>query len=228
MIFAMITYSGWIQHNPVVVACQTPRDHNNGMAEMNMKYVIYGVIGAAALGYLFMGNTASSQKIDLTQVLARSTQAMDNFDKYLKKNNVDKATDKHLEQLNKYLQQAMNLTPALHTGMIATRLGKDAKFTGVDDANGDGVAETGEKTLFTLELDSANQRLIATDASGTATSRGFSGMGFIAGALIGSMLGRQRSAGIAPGSFSNRKVTSPASYGQARGRARSGGLRGGK
>jgi hypothetical protein len=195
---------------------------------MNMKYIIYGVIGLAALGFLFSSNNSGSAKINLTQVLDRSTQAFDNYDKYLKRNNVDKATDQHLEELNKYLQKAMNLEPQLHTGAIAMRLGKDAKFTGVDDANGNGSAEEGESKLFTLELDSENKRLIATDGSGTATSRGFSGMGFIAGALIGSMLGRQRAAGIAPGSFSNRAVTSPASYNQARSRARSGGLRGGK
>jgi hypothetical protein len=198
------------------------------MAKMKMNYIIYGVIGLAVLGYLFSSNTADSQKINLAQVLSRSTQAFDNFDKYLKKNNVDKATDQHLEELNKYLQKAMNLDPQLHTGPIAMRLGKDAKFTGVDDANNNEIAEEGEKKLFTLELDSANKRMIATDASGAATSRGFSGMGFIAGALIGSMLGRQRAAGITPGSFSNRTVTSPASYNQARSRARSGGLRGGK
>ncbi len=112
--------------------------------------------------------------------------------------------------------------------MIPTRLGKDAKFTGVDDANRNKVADADEPLLFTVELDAQNKRMIATDSSGTGTSHGFSGMGFIAGALIGSMMGRQRSAGIAPGSFSNRKLASPASYNQARSRARSGGLRGGK
>lgn len=200
-------------------------DSRDGLA---MKYIIYGVIGLGVLGFLFMDQGESKPKINLTEVLNRSVVAMDRFDKYLKQNNVEKATDQHLEQMNTFLQKVMNTEPRLQEGLIATRLGKDAKFTGVDDANGNSVADAEEKQLFTLELDSANQRMIATDASGNGTQRGFSGMGFIAGALIGSMLGRQRAAGITPGSFSNRKVASPSAYNKARSRARSGGLRGGK
>ena len=192
-----------------------------------MKYIIYGVIGVAVLGYLFM-NDKGKGNVNLAQVLQRSELAMDSYDKYLKKNNIDKATDKHLEQLNSYLQTAMNRPPMQDGLVVATRLGKDAKFTGVADANGNGFADPEEKKLFTLEIDGQNKRLIATGSDGSGTSRGFSGMGFVAGALIGSMLGRQRSAGISPSSFSNRKLTSPRAYNAARSRARSGGLRGGK
>lgn len=192
-----------------------------------MKYIIYGVIGLAVIGFLVLDSN-KKPNINLTEVLNRSVIAMDRYDRYLKKNNVEKATDKHLEQLNGFFQKVLNTSPRFYDGMIATKLGQDAKFTGVDDANQNGVADADEKQLFTVELDSENKRLIATDSNGTGTHRGFSGMGFIAGALIGSMLGRQRSAGIAPGSFSNRKLTTPASYNRARSRARSGGLRRGK
>lgn len=192
-----------------------------------MKYIIYGAIGVAVLGYLFM-NDKGRGDVNLTQVLQRSALAMESYDKYLKKNNIDKASDKQLEQLNNYLQTAMNRPPLQDGLLVATRLGKDAKFTGVTDANTNGIADPDEKKLFTLEIDGQNKRLIATDSDGAGTSRGFSGMGFVAGALIGSMLGRQRSAGINPSSFSNRKLTSPAAYNTARSRARSGGLRRGK
>ncbi|MFY0613744.1 MAG: hypothetical protein JXQ99_19590 [Hyphomicrobiaceae bacterium] len=192
-----------------------------------MKYVLYGVIGAAVLGYIALSGDKKAN-INLTEVLNRSVVAMDKYDRFLKQNKIDKATDKHLNTLNDIFQEELNRTPPLHAGLIATRLGKDAKFTGVDDANRNKVADADEPLLFTVELDAQNKRMIATDSSGTGTSHGFSGMGFIAGALIGSMMGRQRSAGIAPGSFSNRKLASPASYSQARSRARSGGLRGGK
>jgi hypothetical protein len=192
-----------------------------------MKYIVYGVIGLAVLGYLLM-NDKGRGNVNLTQVLQRSALAMENYDKYLKKNNIEKATDKHLEQLNKYLQTALNRPPLQEGLLVATSLGKDAKFTGVTDANKNGFADPDEKKLFTLEIDGQNKRLIATGSDGTGTSRGFSGMGFVAGALIGSMLGRQRSAGINPSSFSNRKLTSPAAYNAARSRARSGGLRRGK
>ena len=201
---------------------------SKGMAYMgNMKYIIYGVIGLAVIGYLFTDNN-KKPNVNLTEVLNRSVVAMDKYDKYLKQNNVEKATEEHLAQLNRFFQKVLNTEPPIHEGLIATKLGKDAKFTGVDDANQNGAVDPDEKQLFTVELDSANKRLIATDSAGEGTHRGFSGMGFIAGALIGSMLGRQRSAGVTPGSFSNRKLASPASYNQARSRARSGGLRGGK
>jgi len=188
---------------------------------------MYGVIGAAVLGYFALSGDKKAN-VNLTEVLKRSVVAMDNYDRYLKANKITKATDEHLKTLNDIFQEELNKTPFLHTGLIATRLGKDAKFTGVDDANGNKVADTDEPLLFTVELDAQNKRMIATDSSGTGTSHGFSGMGFIAGAMIGSMMGRQRSAGIAPSSFSNRKLATPASYSQARSRARSGGLRGGK
>ena len=94
-------------------------------------------------------------------------------------------------------------------------------------------SDTDEKLLFTVELDGQNKRMIASDDAGRGTYQGFSGSGFLTGILIGSMLGRQRAAGIQPGSFSNRRLASPASYTQgrrtrARSRARSGGLRFGK
>lgn len=192
-----------------------------------MKYVMYGIIGAAVLGYMAMSG-GQKQSVNLTEVLNRSVAAVDKYDRFLKQNNITKASDEHLNTLNDIFREELNRAPPLHGGLIATRLGKDAKFTGVDDANSNKVADSDEKTLFTVELDAANKRMIATDASGDGTYRGFSGMGFIAGALIGSMLGRQRAAGVTPNSFANRKLASPASYSQARSRARSGGLRGGK
>lgn len=191
-----------------------------------MKYAIYALVAAAAFGYFFF--TDEKPKTDLSQVLNRSVIAMERYDQYLKDNNVQKATDEHLKQLNGFMQKVMNADPRFHSGMIATSLGSDAKITGVDDANGNGQAEADEKKLFTVEIDSANNRLIATDESGAGTYRGFSGTGFLAGALIGAMLSRQRSAGVQPGSFNNRKLASPTTYSQARSRARSGGLRGGK
>lgn len=191
-----------------------------------MKYAIYALIGVAALGYFYFMD--EKPKTDLSQVLNRSVIAMERYDKYLKDNKVEKATDQHLEQLNGFLQKVMNADPKFHEGLIATSLGKDAKFAGVDDGNKNGQVDQDEKKLFTLEIDSANNRIIATDESGAGTYRGFSGTGFLAGALIGAMLGRQRAAGIQPGSFNNRKLSSPTAYRQARARARSGGLRGGK
>ena len=191
-----------------------------------MKYIIYGVIGAAVLGAFFFFD--EKPKIDLSQVLNRTVIAMDRFDKFLKQKNIEKATDEHMNQLNGFLQKVMNANPQFHEGQIAMKLDKSAKFAGVDDANKNGEVDSGEKQLFTVEIDTENKRLIATDESGAGTYRGISGMGFLAGALIGHMLGRQRAAGVTPASFNNRKLSSPGAYRQARSRARSGGARSGK
>lgn len=197
-----------------------------------MKNILVGVLGIGLIAYLFMGD-GGKPSINLTEVLNRSVIAMEKYDRFLKQNKIEKATDEHLTTLNDIFQEELNKAPRLHSGLIATRLGKDAKFTGVDDANRNKVADTDEKLLFTVELDGQNKRMIASDEAGRGTYQGFSGSGFLTGILIGSMLSRQRSAGIQPGSFSNRRLATPASYTQgrrarARSRARSGGLRFGK
>lgn len=191
-----------------------------------MKYLVIAVIGIGVVGYMLFAE--EKPRIDLTQVLNRTVVAMDRFDKFLKEKNIDKATTEHMDQLTGFMQKVMNVDPRLHEGLIAMKLEKDAKFAGVNDANSNGTADEGEKQLFTVEIDSENKRLIATDASGDGTSRGISGMGFLAGAMIGALLGRQRAAGVRPGSFNNRRLTTPTAYRQARSRARSGGLFGGK
>ena len=108
---------------------------------------------------------------------------------------------------------------------------KDATFLGFVDANGNKVQDDGEGKLFTVEIDSENKRLIATDMAGNGSHLGFSGAGFLAGALIGSLLSRQRNAGVRPGAFNNRTTTARSDYkapASARSRSRSGGLGRGK
>ena len=186
------------------------------------------VLASAALALTLTACGSSEPGPDLRFVLSRTTQAMSIFDKYLKEKKIEKATDQHMAQFNGFLQKAMNVKPPVYKIPIATKLLKDAKFEGYGDANGNGVVDSGEKRLFTVEVDLANKRLIATDTSGQSTSRGVSGLGFLAGALIGNLLGRQRASGVTPQSFSNRKVTPPSAYGRARSRARSGGMFRGK
>ena len=193
--------------------------------------IIVAVVVLAAIGYFFLDDTSSTAKPDLRHVLHRSASALVNFDNYLKKNNIEKATDQHMAQLTTYMQKAMNLNPRFYPeALIAMKLKKDAKFEGYKDDNKNGKVDEKEKLIFTVEVDSANKRLIATDYSGQSVGRGLTGVatGLLAGALIGNLLGRQQSAGIKPGSFNNRKVTSSSSYARARSRARSGGRFGGK
>ena len=93
------------------------------------------------------------------------------------------------------------------------------------------VQDDGEGKVFTVEIDHERKMLIATDVSGNGTHMGFSGSGFLAGALIGHMLSRQRAAGVGPNAFNNRKTVDRSNYrapSSARSRSRSGGLGRGK
>lgn len=103
----------------------------------------------------------------------------------------------------------------------------DATFIGYADTNNNGVKDCDEGDIFTLEIDEENQRLIATDVAGNSTGLRFSGTGFVAGMLIGSLINRQRATGVSKSSFNHRSVSSRAIY-RAPSSARSGGLRAGK
>ena len=183
-----------------------------------------------ALGLASCGSSDPGPNLQV--ILARTTAALKTFDAHLKKNNIQKATNQHMGLFNSFMQRAINLKPPVYKTPIAIKLKKNATFEGYGDKNANGKVDSGEKQLFKIEIDMTNKRLIATDTSGKSTGRGFSGMGFLAGALIGNLMGRQRAAGIGANHFNNRKVTSPRSYSstrsRARSRARSGGLFGGK
>lgn len=182
-------------------------------------------LATAGLGLSACGSGGSS--IDLVAVGDRVMMAMERFDKALKDagiTNPTDITDDLTTQFVGYLNEFMNLSPALHSTPIAVKMLTDASFDGYADAAGDGAVE-GDARLFKVEIDSENNRIILTDANGGSTGMGMVG-GLLAGALLGNLLGRQQRAGVRPGSFNNRSVQPASSY--ARSRARSGGVFGGK
>ena len=193
--------------------------------------LIVVVAVVAFLGYSFLGGSSGPQSADLGQVLDRTVFAMERYDGYLKENNVNEVGDKELEVLTAFMGEVMNSDPKFYDQPIGIALQKDASFLGFADANANKVQDSGEDKIFTVEIDSENKRLIATDTTGAGAHYGFSGAGFLAGALIGSMLSRQSAAGVKPGAFNNRTTTARSSYkapSSARSRARSGGLGRGK
>lgn len=94
--------------------------------------------------------------------------------------------------------------PAVHSGPLAVVAQEDGSFSVFDDKNSNKLSDNDEDELFKVEVDNENGRLIASAESYVRDS-GFSGGGLLMGYLIGSMLGRQRAAGVTPGS----KKTSP-------------------
>ncbi len=191
--------------------------------------IVVAVVGF--LGYSFLGGSSGPQSADLGQVLDRTAFALERYDGYLKENNVTEPGEEEMAELTKFMHAVLNSDPSFYDSAIGVTMQKDASFLGFADANANNVQDSGEGKLFTVEVDSENKRLIATDTTGAGAHYGFSGTGFLAGALIGSMLSRQGAAGVRPGSFNNRQTTARSSYkapSSARSRARSGGLGRGK
>ena len=130
------------------------------------------------------------------------------------------------------LHLAINANPKLYSSPMGLEMMEDASFKGFNDKNNDNKQDAGEEKLFTLEIDSENNRLVCTDHTGQHHGYRVSGAGFFAGALMGGLLGRQSNAGVNPNRFngSNMRSTSRSEMAQrnARSRARSGGSRSGK
>lgn len=191
--------------------------------------IVVAVVGYVA--WTMFSGPSGPQSADLGQVLDRTVFAIEKYDEYLKKENVTEVNDKEMDVLTGFMGDVMNADPRFYDTALGVSLMKDTTFLGFDDKNGNKVQDSGEEKVFTVEIDHENKRLIATDVSGNGSHLGFSGAGFLAGALMGHLLTRQRSAGVGKGAFNNRKTVDRASYkapSSARSRSRSGGLGRGK
>ncbi len=200
---------------------------------MNSTVLKYGLIGLAVagfFGYQAINKSANPQTSDLGQVLDRTEFAIETYEEHAKSNASSTAlSDSQVEEFGIFLAQVMNTEPRFYDDQIGMKVQEDAVFLGFKDSNANGVQDSDEKKIFSVEIDSENERLIATDETGESVGHRFSGSGLLTGYLIGSMLSRQRSAGITPNSFNNRNVTSRANYKpSARTRTRTGGSRSGK
>ncbi|MFT7560316.1 MAG: hypothetical protein ACI93R_002234 [Flavobacteriales bacterium] len=95
--------------------------------------------------------------------------------------------------------------PALHTSAIGVAAQTDASVLAFEDLNANKNQDAGEESLFLVEIDGENSRVIASSRSGAVNDHHFSGTGLLTGYLLGSMLSRQRAAGVSPGSLSSKK-----------------------
>lgn len=194
---------------------------------MNGAIVKYGLIGLAVVAYLGYSSLRGSSPAaaDLGNVLDRTDYALTNYEVSNADGEVDEA---EMDMFTGYLTAVMNAQPVFYEKPIGMTLGSDAMFTGFEDANANQVRDAGEDSIFTVEVDVENERLIATDVSGNSVHHRYSGSGLVTGLLIGRLLSRQSASGIRRGSFNNRRTTSRSSYSGARSRSRSGGSRSGK
>ena len=76
---------------------------------------------------------------------------------------------------------------------VGVSMTSGGEINGFLDPNGNNVQDLGETKEFTVTIDVANSRLIASDNNGNHRPYGFQPGGFMMGYLLGSMLGRQNS-----------------------------------
>ncbi|MBV1866319.1 MAG: hypothetical protein KUG69_00205 [Marinosulfonomonas sp.] len=189
--------------------------------------VIFGLV----LAYFMFFGSSKVQTADLGQVLDRTDFALKSYQEHATEQGFAEIGDEQMAEFTEFYTAVLNSDPQFYDGTLGLTVQEDASFLGFADANANGIQDEKEGKVFTVEVDSENERLIATDVSGNSTGLRLSGSGFLTGMLIGNLISRQGRAGVRPGSFNSRAVGSRTSYkapSSARSSSRSGGVRAGK
>lgn len=185
------------------------------------------VLGALLTSSLFLLNGCSQSvpSADLDRVLDIAQDTLYRFENSPSNTRDENALAGFASELEQNFNSAQ---PPAHPAPIGINLLDDGSMEGYMDSSGNRQKESDEPRLFLVEIDSEQERLVATDANETVRESHFSGTGLLAGYLIGSMLGRQRSAGVSSKSISGKKAVSKSAYSSARSRAGSGSHSSGK
>ncbi len=184
--------------------------------------ITYGLIALAVGGYFLYNQSSDSgyteDDIDLNAVLDVTIDTIYTFQESLDAQDPDALNpDDTFVEFSEVLQDNYNAaTPALHTAPIAVAPRTDASLLAYEDANGNNEQEESEPSLFLVEIDGENSRVIASSRSGAVNDHHFSGTGLLAGYLIGSMLNRQRAAGVNTSSLANKKPVTARAAAKAR------------
>ncbi len=189
---------------------------------LKLKAMLAGAVLSSTM--LIVACSEDVKSADLDRVLDVTADTLYKFEQ-----SGPSADDSAVTAFAKELQTNMRTaSPQVHPGPLGVEAKQDGSFVGYYDKNDNMQRDSGEKDLFTVEIDSEKQRLIATDTNGYVRDHRFSGTGFLAGMLIGHLLNRQRAAGVNPKSLSNKKAMSSSQYKSARSRSSSGSHRRGK
>jgi len=170
-------------------------------------------LSAMVFGFILLAGCSGGTQpsVDLDQVLkigASSLHKLQDNSKVNKENAMQEFSNDFADDLN-------NTQPFVHpAGPLGVKPEADGSFVGFHDKNINQKMEAGEKAVFKLELDSENNRLVASDQS-AVRDQPFSGMGtgFLVGMLMGNILNRQSATGANPAS---RKATPRSTYQNAR------------
>ena len=88
-----------------------------------------------------------------------------------------------------------------HLGQVSVKPEADGSFAAFSDVNNNQVQDSNEKSLFKLEVDAENNRLVASDENSVQEQPHMGmGSGLLMGMLMGNLLSRQRATGANPAS----------------------------
>ena len=162
---------------------------------------------------LLAGCGESSNAIDLNRVSEISTNTLQAMGSKTGIDDGDKAISVFREELERALNSSRPMVyPQSFIGVSAENNGS---FKGYDDKDSNHIQGADEKDLFNIEIDTENQRVLASNPGGSETaSSPFGGMmtGMLLGMMMGNLMNRQRSAGVNPASKkANVKKAAPQS-----------------
>jgi hypothetical protein len=191
---------------------------------MSNTVIKYGLMAAVLGGvYLYSSNNSSpsfvEEEIDLNLALDITVDTLHSYSDSLgdQKPEGDAAFLGFAETLGTNYNLAQ---PPLYKEQIGVSPQADASLMAFSDTNMNRTWEEGEAILFKIEIDGEQSRIIASSNSGAVNEHHFSGTSLLAGYLIGSMMSRQRGAGVTSKQLASKKPTS--SQAAARTRAGSG------
>lgn len=179
----------------------------------SFRKVMLGMVAGSVA--LLVGCSNSVEPVDLDRVLDVTASTIDRL------STDTSITDENvmLQKLASELQNDLNAAnPAIHQQQLGVNLHEDGSLHGYNDEDQNGEKNGSEQGLFKIEVDAENNRLIASN-EGYVRDHRFSGAGLLAGMLIGSMLSRQRAAGVNSKALASKQTSS---YQNARTRSGSG------
>jgi len=192
-----------------------------------MKSIIkYGAIAAVLAAVFYFIDSSdknyADDDIDLNIVLDATLDTLHIYQDTLNTQDQDQLdADRAFLGFSDALEMAYNnVQPPLYALPIAVSPQADSSLLAYEDKNANREQDQDEASLFLIEIDGENSRIIASGGNGAVNEHHFSGSGLLAGYLIGSMLTRQRGAGVSSKQLASKKpVTAKAA---AKSRAGSG------
>lgn len=176
----------------------------------NFKLNIINASAACCLSLLVACSPSDSQNssslADMTRALEVASTTMTTIDSTTTSSNSEMTKATVMGDFSKKYAEKLNNDPKLAKYKpIAIAPEADGSFSAYTDANNNKIKDADEKTIFKLEADEKNGRLVASNEAGVAEQpHSFMGGGFFMGMLLGNMLSRQRSTGANPAA---RKAT---------------------